>query len=396
MINLNVSSLPKLKVSELKILLKTNNLKISGKKSILQERLLKYLKKTEILVEKQKESLTFNDIEKLLNIIKNYNFDYSISPFFSDNILNIIDNTYKNLKLTKYPLIGSNKRIFKTKLLKKDKIYKLLNIYSFYKLLQQYNKNIKFVKYIQKIYKNYKCRQINLLRGPAYLKRNLCKNQEDFLTYKKIKNIHPDLFYSYKDSYDNFIYGFNISSLLEYIKMNDSILNPYNNRLFPKKNIETFKILCSQLTTQHIKIELNKKLIKDDYLIMKDKAFNVFQKIDMLNNYTDVNWFLNLNIYQLKKLYQYAEDIWNFRAVDLTTEVRKKHIPNNNAFLLKPWQICKITNKLQIQHIILDEFNKFITEGDTLEERKTGAMWMLTALIEVCPPAAEAMPWLIQ
>ena len=32
----------------------------------------------------------------------------------------------------------------------------------------------------------------------------------------------------------------------------------------------------------------------------------------------------------------------------------------------------------------------------TIEERKTGAMWMLTALVEVSIDACNAMPWLLQ
>ena len=90
---------------------------------------------------------------------------------------------------------------------------------------------------------------------------------------------------------------------------------------------------------------------------MKDKAHHIFHRIDILGNYTDVNWFLDLNLYQLKTLYKEAEDIWNYRAQHLTAEIKRKHIPNNDAFKLKPYKINAMTNKLQIQNIILDEFN---------------------------------------
>ena len=44
-----------------------------------------------------------------------------------------------------------------------------------------------------------------------------------------------------------------------------------------------------------------------------------------LNNYVDVNWFLNLNRVQLKKLYRNAEDIWNYRIQHLTNQIEKTY-----------------------------------------------------------------------
>ena len=158
-----------------------------------------------------------------------------------------------------------------------------------------------------------------------------------------------------------------------------SIITAFN--LFRK-----YKLLVKRRRVSHLSPE-NK---------MKDKALHVFQRIDILGNYTDVSWFLDLNIYQLKTLYREAEDIWNYRAQHLTPQIKRKHIPKNDAFRLKPYKINGMTDKLQIQNIILDEFMKFITEGETEEECKTGALWMLTALVKVSPAQSEVMGWLVQ
>jgi hypothetical protein len=98
----------------------------------------------------------------------------------------------------------------------------------------------------------------------------------------------------------------------------------------------------------------------------------------------------------LKTLYREAEDIWNYRAQHLTPEIKRKHIRNNDAFRYKPYKINALTDKLKIQNIILDEFNKFITEGETEEDCRTGALWMLTALVKVSPAQSEVMGWLVQ
>ena len=105
---------------------------------------------------------------------------------------------------------------------------------------------------------------------------------------------------------------------------------------------------------------------------------------------------LHLNKIQLRKLYRCAEDIWNYRAQHLTLEIKKKHIPNMDAFKISVSNFLKINNINNMRKIILNEFYKFITEGETINERKTGAMWMLTALVEVSSEAFNAMPWLLQ
>ncbi len=84
------------------------------------------------------------------------------------------------------------------------------------------------------------------------------------------------------------------------------------------------------------------------------------------------------------------------KRFELKDEIRRKHIPNDNAFKMSVSQFYQLTNSNQMRNILLDEIKKFITEGETIEECKTGAMWMLTALVEVSTEACNAMPWLLQ
>ena len=174
--------------------------------------------------------------------------------------------------------------------------------------------------------------------------------------------------------------------------------NPYNNKEITKntkKQIIDFYYLA-KLKSKQKKIVPKEKIEKLQDMI-REKAINIFQIMNVeLNNYVDVNWFLNLNRFKLKKLYRNAEDIWNYRAQHLTHEIRKKHIPNNDAFKMSVNEFYKLTNIYQMRNIILNEFEKFITQGETVEECKTGAMWMLTALVEVSVDACNAMPWLLQ
>ena len=55
-----------------------------------------------------------------------------------------------------------------------------------------------------------------------------------------------------------------------------------------------------------------------------------------------------------------------------------------------------MTNKEYIQHRLLREFRKFITQAVDKDDRVLGSMWIMTALVCVSGDAANAMPWLVQ
>ena len=66
---------------------------------------------------------------------------------------------------------------------------------------------------LQKYARGFLQRVNNNLLGPAYLNRNLCTNDCDFITMDPIDKIYFHQFISYKDI-DGFIYGFDIASIL--------------------------------------------------------------------------------------------------------------------------------------------------------------------------------------
>ena len=144
-----------------------------------------------------------------------------------------------------------------------------------------------------------------------------------------------------------------------------------------------------------IDLKLDSDETDDPVFTMSQKALEIFQKFDMLNNYTDVRWFLNLNKKRLKNLYKNAEDIWNYRA-QLTPEMKNKIIPGGKAFQTPVWYVEKLNNKLELQNVILNEFDSFVSLGETKDDKILGAMWMLTALVSVSSDAANAMPQYIQ
>jgi hypothetical protein len=129
---------------------------------------------------------------------------------------------------------------FKNKInLKKYKLPELKDVVKHYRLARTGNKNVLIERIenhfskmimatnIQKIFRGFIVRLSFQLRGDAFKTRTLCVNDTDFISLEPLSEIPFEQFFSFKDS-SNFIYGFNISSLIQLMKNTGQISNPYN------------------------------------------------------------------------------------------------------------------------------------------------------------------------
>lgn len=297
------------------------------------------------------------------------------------DILSILDN------------VNSNK---KTKLSKDTNINKTKNIGDIYKLnikkINPVNYNtddiLKKIVILQKYIKGYLLRKNIKLRGIAAINRKLINNDTDFLTYDNIIDIPLKSFYSYKDS-KGLYWGFNLATFNELIvqKMN----NPYTTCPIEETAIKTF---CNLLNKSVEPIEIQKDIITDPYMKLQQKCIKVFQKMDELKQYTQCEWFLDLDILAYKKLYLEMEDIWNYR-IGLSNIDKLRYIKSGTIFTLKSY-IGKIKDRFEIADILLNDFDRLVSEGNTDADKTTAALWILTGLTLVSKKARDALPWLYQ
>ena len=133
-------------------------------------------------------------------------------------------------------------------------------------------------------------------------------------------------------------------------------------------------------------------LSPEEDLEMKMK--DVFHKINMLDNYANYIWFKNLELNELINLYIKCEDMWNFRLA-MTIESKTKIVNDGQAFVIPLGIIKNIKSKFKLRHVLLDDFYRFVTEGIDRDERKLGAILILSALVEVSNSAAYALPHLV-
>jgi len=233
----------------------------------------------------------------------------------------------------------------------------------------------------------------SFLRKNKILKRKQCNNDCDILTFTSIYDIPSIYFYYFYDKTTYKKYGYDIRTL--YAIINSEYPScPYTFRAFSDDEMNEINDYCNYLRYKGIEIGLEKtNLSPEEELEMKMK--DVFHKINMLDNYTKYTWFKNLDLYQCMDLYIKLEDIWNYRS-GMDFDAKKRIVFSGYAFNIPIGVIKNIKNKYKIQNLLLDEFDKMISEGVNRDEKKLGAILVLTGLVEVSYEAAIALPHLVQ
>lgn len=257
--------------------------------------------------------------------------------------------------------------------------------------LYLYNK----VHKIQKLWKNYFIRQFNKTLGPAYFKRELSNNVEDFLTTEKVTDIDYYDFFSYKDK-DGFIYSFNIVSLYNLI-VKQIVKNPYNRIIFEveliRKVIKRYQMNNILKKGQSFDVNFSQPQIS-----LQQKIINLFLKMDELGNYTEVEWFNQLSKRKLCKFIFELYEIWFYRA-QLTRETQITICPpNGNPFFnINPNYINYLERHQSlrfIQNIACSIMEKILYSANNESNQNLGALYILSALTLVSDSARNSLPWL--
>jgi hypothetical protein len=217
----------------------------------------------------------------------------------------------------------------------------------------------------------------------------------------QLTEISTEQFFSFKDE-DGFIYGFDLISLHNLIyKCNGLIKNPFNNKPIESKVIEDFRSLLRLSRVLKINIctmiaDVTKEV--SDSKSVELRALTLFQNIDLLGNYSNSQWFLNLNRTQLIKFTIELYDIWAHRT-PLTNEVRREICPPfGNPFARMPRHnvLHALENIDDVRKIILTIMENLVVTGINKDSKCLGAYYVLGALTLVNNDAATSLPWLYQ
>jgi hypothetical protein len=254
---------------------------------------------------------------------------------------------------------------------------------------------------IQKVLRGKIIRKLIDLHGPGLKDKTKCTNDTDFFTMDELTNIPLQQFFSYKDS-DGFIYGFDLVSFNNLIYSSNGVIkNPYNRHDISTDTISNFRKLLR--LSKILKINITTKIndINEEVSpkkLLELKVINLFQKMDELGNYTNNQWFMNLNNQQLIKLIRELIDLWNYRA-HLTHDIKIKICPPYG----RPFINISSANSLEViqdidelRNIVLKVLEKFVYSGIDNENKCLGVYYVLGCLTLVSQEACDALPWLFQ
>ena len=275
---------------------------------------------------------------------------------------------------------------------KNDLIHRIYNFLRIYKS----------VDCIQKIYKNFILQKYNKLHGPARFKRTICVNETDFYSMDDIKTIPHDQFYSYKDK-DEKIYGFDIKSLYQLFSKGRKMENPYNRQKFPcsvKKNIKQLIKLSmhySRFTHGISTLSIHEtNVILSPQQLIETRTLDIFQKMDALGNYTNIQWFTSLDKIKVVKLICFLADIWDYRAQLSNNTKREICPPYGNPFGAINMISLRNNTLEMLKSKALSVMEKMVNTGINNESKYLGSTYVLCALTLVSKEAASSMPWLYE
>jgi len=352
-------------------------------------------------------------------------------------IINYNDFYKKNIVLKKYklPQLKDTAKFYKLRI--SGSKLELIN-----RITELFLKCSQVVK-IQKTFRRHIVKQSFILRGEGFKDKTKCVNESDFYSLEPIHEIPFEYFFSFK--IDKFIYGCNIVSLIHLIKNKTLVKNPYNRENIPIEVIQNiFKLYnlisilyglpkeapiinVPSLLAIHTNINDNQR-IRDNMMsrnlvvpnshpsvsneifterqqklrTMREKPIMVrihelFIEIDQLGNYTQADWFLNLERRDYIKLYRTIHDIWAFRGHlsremkclicivdDPFHEVQRERVYLHDASIEVIREIC------------LKIFEHMVYCGVDEEYRKIGTLHALSALTIVSVGARNSLPWLYE
>jgi hypothetical protein len=121
-------------------------------------------------------------------------------------------------------------------------------------------------------------------------------------------------------------------------------------------------------------------------------------EIDQLGNYTNYEWFYNLETREYIRLYRTIYDIWTYRG-HLSREMKYKICVVEDPFheIHRGERIYLHNAPIDtIREICLKIFEHMVYCGIDEEHRKIGTLHALSALTSVSANARESMPWLYE
>ena len=280
------------------------------------------------------------------------------------------------------------------------------------RIIEHFNK-IKNIIIIQSLIRRKLIYMYINYKGPALYNKADCVNETDFYTLEPLINIEFYDLFSFKDS-NNFLYGFDINSLLTMMKKPGNLTNPYNREKLSydvlKKASFIGKINKILLTKKRMSFDETINMSKKDETIenmriirndnINNRINNLFYEFDNLGNYTTPLWISNLNIHEYLNLIKYIYDIWTYRG-NMPLLTRRRICPYFNPFIDGLESInMRIPENAQNLEIVkkacITIMENLVYTGINNDFKQIAVLHILTAITHVSHEAQISLPYLYE
>lgn len=305
------------------------------------------------------------------------------------------------------------------------------------------------VKVCQRYIRGYFVRRWYASRGVKSTFKN-AMNETDFFTLEPLKNIVSTTLCGIIDN-NKFSYVFHLHSLTALIKQatelngygmrnnkHFELINPYTREVFEEKNVKCIVDFCflsyllrteivdevpwnliggilkgirpdARSRTQRHYEETQCFLTERRLLDTRARIVNLFIYVDLLGNYSNINWFLDLNLGSLIQFATILKEVWEYRG-RIPEEIKKRICPFHNPFaglgvvrnllvdygtidytyLGERYLLDLETTRTYCIHVM----ENMVYTSDDIHHRNLGALYILMSLTGISRAARNGLPWL--
>jgi hypothetical protein len=206
--------------------------------------------------------------------------------------------------------------------------------------------------------------------------------------------------FSFADSHKN-IWTFDIRSLSHMVSESEVPMNPYTREPIHSSTLQKIHKRILWLRKRHYPIlyAIGENLTQEQ--IWNSKVLDVFFKMEGLGYRASCRWFELMSVIDHEDFYRTLHRLWTYR-LSLTSMQKEDIVPGHSAGATKLFK--NNPDKLQggahdlkwWRRNNLNLILAFITSSSLKANQSLGALYVLMALVDVVPEAAEAYPWILE
>ena len=256
------------------------------------------------------------------------------------------------------------------------------------------------VQKIQSFWRKWAAKARFRRQGPAANDYSVSQNNTEVYSLDPLDTIPKVFFFSFADIKKH-IWSFDIRSLRHLLTEGTEALNPYtretiassvlskiNNRMIwlRKRRYPTLYATGENLTQEQI---------------WNQKVLNVFFKMEELGYRASCRWFDMMQRIDHEDFYKKLFRLWHI-YLHLTTQEKDAIVPGHAAYATKLFRHIPERvegGKYDIRWWRRNNLNlmmEFMTRANEKSQQALGALYVLMALVQIVPEAAEAYPWILE